>query len=221
MTQRMTLAFCLLLMANSLLAQGIQYKPNFEITVIGGYQFGGSVDETYKLEGVDYHDESIGPGESLGIEGSETLGITFDYRLGPKLLLEFSFDRQNSSLKFRDTTNTGFVKLSDLQVSYYQVGLIYSWSGRSVQPYVGGTLGLTGLVPTDGFDSEVRFSAGPVFGIKTFSSKHFGFRLQTRLMVTNMPIGEYFPNSAGKGYEHVLNSYMVQMHLTLGLIIGL
>jgi hypothetical protein len=215
MTQRTAFVFCLAIMANGLLAQGVQYKPNFEITVIGGYQFGGSVDETYKLEGVDIH------GESLGLEGSEMLGAAIDYRLGPKLLLEFSFDRQNTNLSFKDTTNTGFVKLADMHVGYYQAGLIYNWGAGSVQPYVGGTLGLTSMAPTEGLDSEVRFSAGPVFGVKTFSSKHFGFRFQTRLMITNMPKGEYFRNSAGESYNHVLNSYMTQLHFTLGLIVGL
>jgi hypothetical protein len=196
-------------------AQQVEYKPNFEITLTGGYQFGGSVDETYKLEGVDFY------GESLGIEGSEMFGVIFDYRLGPKLLLEFSLDRQNTKLNYSDTSNTGFVKLSDMHVSYYHVGLIYSWGKGSVQPFAGGTVGLTGMVPTEGLDSEVRFSAGPLFGIKTFSSKHFAFRFQTRLMVTNMPDGQYFPNAAGESYNHVLNSYMVQMHFTIGLVVGL
>ncbi len=202
--------------------QSIQYKPNFTITVNGGYQFGGSVDETYKVDGVDYHGESIGRGESLGIEGSEMLGVTFDYRLGPKLLLEFSFDRQNTNLSFRDTSSTSFVKLSDMHVDTYQAGLIYNWGSGDTQPFVGGTVGLTSMIPTEGLSSVRRFSAAPVFGVKVFTSKHFGLCFQTRLLVTNMPKGQdYFTNSSGAGYNHTLNSYMTQLHFTLGIILGL
>lgn len=215
MTNRKVLGFCLVLVASGLWAQEMEYKPDFEITLNGGYQFGGSVDETYKLEGVDIH------GESLGIEGSEMLGVMFDYRLGPKLLLEFAFDRQNTKLNYSDSTNTGFVKLSDMHVSHYHAGLIYTWGRGSVQPFAGGTLGVTSMVPTEGLDSEVRFSVAPVLGIKTYASKHFAFRFQTRLVVTNMPSGQYFANSAGESYNHVLNTYMVQMHFALGLVVGL
>lgn len=215
MAKRLALAFSLALAANGLWAQEVEYKPNFEITLIGGYQFGGSVDETYKIHGVDVH------GESLGLEGGEMLGVIFDYRLGPKLLLEISLDRQNSKLNYSDTTNTGFVELSDMRVSYYHAGLIYSWGSGSVQPFAGGTAGFTNMEPSEGLDSELRFSAGPLFGIKTFSSKHFAFRFQTRLMVTNMPSGQYFANAAGQSYNHVLNTYMVQLHVALGLVVGL
>ena len=196
-------------------AQEVQYKPNFEVALIGGYQFGGTMDETIKHEGADI------AGEALGINGSEFAGVIFDYRLGPKLLLEFSFDRQNTTLNYSDASNTGFAKVSDMHVSYYQAGLIYNWGTGSVQPFVGGTLGFASMVPTEGVDSEARFAAGPLFGLKTFSSKHFAFRFQTRLMVTNLRIGEYFANAAGESYSHTLNTYMTQLHFSLGLVVGL
>jgi len=187
MKRQYFIGFLLLLGATAARSQSTSFKPDFEITLLGGYQFGGAVDETYKVHGVDFH------GESLGLNGSEVVGVAFDYRLGPKLLLEFSLDRQNTKLKYSDETNTGFQDLSDIKVGHYQAGLIYHWGAGSVQTYTGGTLGVTSLEPSAGLSSEVRFAAAPVFGIKTFSSKHFGFRFQTRLMVTNMPSGEYSP----------------------------
>lgn len=193
-------------------AQGMQYKPDFEVTLVGGYQFGGAMDETVKVEGVDML------GESIGLTGSEFAGVIVDYLIGPKLQLELSFDRQFTQLNLHAIDRSSVIKLSNLNLDVYHAGLMYNWSSGSVQPYIGGTLGLTSMIPTEGLSSVRRFSIAPVFGIKTLASKHFALRFQTRLLVTNMPKDrKYFYDA----YQHKLNSYMTQLHFMLGFTVGL
>jgi hypothetical protein len=179
---------------------------------VGGYQFGGAIDETVKHEGTDI------VGESLGIKGSEFAGAIIDYRLGPELLLELSIDRQSTTLDYHDADGVSVTKLTDLHVDVYQAGLMYSWASGSVQPYVGGTIGMTGMIPSGDLSSVRRFSFAPVLGIKTFSSKHFALRFQTRLLVTSMPKDKKYFYDA---YQHTLNSYMAQIHFMLGVTVGL
>jgi hypothetical protein len=193
-------------------AQSIQYIPDFEVTLVGGYQFGGSMDESVKHEG------ETTLGESLGIKGSEFAGAIVNYRLGPQLLLELAIDRQFTVLDYHSANGGDATKLADLEVDVYHAGLMYSWASGEVQPYVGGTIGMTSMIPNEGLSSVRRFSAAPVFGLKVFSSKHFAFRFQTRLLVTSMPKDKkYFYDE----YEHTLNSYMTQIHFMIGATVGL
>jgi hypothetical protein len=182
------------------------------VALVGGYQFGGAIDETVKHEGVDI------VGESLGIKGSEFAGAIINYRVGPKLLLEFSLDRQSTTLDYHDANDGSVTKLADLHVDVYQAGLMYSWATGSVQPYVGGTIGMTSMIPNEDLSSVRRFSVAPVIGIKAFSSKHFALRFQTRLLVTPMPKDKKYFYDA---YAHTLNSYMTQIHFMLGVAVGL
>lgn len=212
MKKHFLLGLFLLLGAAMGQAQEAQYKPDFEVTLVGGYQFGGAIDETVKHEGVDIL------GESLGIKGSEFAGVIFNYRIGPKLLLEFSYDRQLTTLDYHDAAGNDATKLADLHVDVYHAGLMYSWASGSVQPYTGGTIGMTSMIPTENLSSVRRFSFAPVFGVKAFSSKHFALRFQTRLLVTSMPKDKKYFYDA---YEHTLNSYMTQIHFMLGLTVGI
>src|SRR5262245_17579642 len=206
------LALSLLLGVSAGWAQDIQYKPEFEVTLIGGYQFGGSMDETVKHGGEDIK------GESLGIKGSEFAGAIVNYRLGPKLLLELSYDRQFTTLDHHDPNGTTVTKLADLNVDVYHAGLMYNWASGEVQPYAGGTIGITSMTPNQDLSSVRRFSFAPVFGLKVFSSTHFAFRFQTRLLVTSMPKDKKYFYDA---YQHTLNSYMTQIHFMLGVTVGL
>ena len=212
MKKHILLSLFVLAGASSGWAQEVQYKPNFEVSFVGGYQFGGVIDEAVKHEGVDTY------GEALGIQGSEFAGVIFDYRLGPQLLLEFSMDRQFTVLDYHSPEPVTVTKLADLHLDVYHAGLMYVWRSGEVQPYVGGTIGMTSMIPNEGLSGVRRFSFAPVFGLKTFSSKHFALRFQTRLLVTSMPKDEkYFYD----GYQHTLNSYMTQIHFMIGVTAGL
>jgi hypothetical protein len=212
MKKTLLLALPLLLSVSASWAQDIQYKPDFEVTLVGGYQFGGALDETVKHGGEDIK------GESLGITGSELAGAIVNYRLGPQLLLELSYDRQFTTLNYHNINGVDVTKLADLSVDVFHAGLIYNWSAGEVQPYVGGTIGMTSMTPNQDLSSVRRFSFAPVFGLKVFSSQHFAFRFQTRLLVTSMPKDKKYFYDA---YEHTLNSYMTQIHFMLGVTVGL
>ena len=208
----------LVLCATAANAQTQDFMPDFEVSLIGGYQFGGAMDESKKVQ----HEDVFG--ESLGIEGSGKLGAIVDYRLGPALLLELSYDRHDSKFNFHNQDQTVIMKVSDLMQHVYQAGLMYNWGGSGpVQPYIGGTIGLTNLVPKEDFSSELLIAGAPVFGIKTFASKHFALRFQSRLLVTYMPRSDdYFSSPSGQGhYNHTINSYMTQIDFSLGVTIGL
>jgi len=76
------------------------FTRQFEFVVMGGYQFGGMVDETTQQGGV------FTPGPALGLSGSGNWGVIADYRLGSKLLL------YRPGLELVDLAPKGIVKSS-------------------------------------------------------------------------------------------------------------
>lgn len=214
---RRTIAIILVLLsADPAWAQETEYRSRVELGLVIGYQFGGAVDNTVKHEGEDI------PGTSLGLPGSALIGIIADVRLAPKLMLEVSYDRQDTRLDFHDPASDTVTVVSDLRMHVLQAGLMYVWSAKSTQLFTGGTIGFTDMVPRENLSNERRFSAGLLFGAKGFVSKYFGFRGQTRLLITNMPKNdELFCSPEGICYEHEINSFMTNINLSLGIFIAL
>ena len=192
------------------------YKPKIEITPLAGYQFGGAM-----VEGnFSTQDDSLV--DDLGISGSENLGLILDYTLSNKVQLELSFDRHFTQLNLHDGRTGQIIKLSDMTVDYFQAGALYNWSGSSVQPFIGATIGAVHLNPTENLSDEWRIGAIPMIGVKVFASKYFAIRFQTRITLMHMSRSdEMFCDPAGLCYQHPKNTYMTQIQFGMGLTLGL
>lgn len=179
-----------------------------------GYMFGGVADETLKEEGVETLQEA------LSLDAAVNYGILANVRLKPKMQLELLWDQQPTQLDAYDRATGQPIKTVDVRVDYFHAGLLYSWSQTSRQPFIGGTIGVTRMDPGEGFGSETYVSAGPVFGYRTYLSRYFGIRFHTRLLVTYIPSGELFADSSGEGFTHHKQTFMTEMQVGLGIILG-
>lgn len=186
------------------------FTRQFEFTLMGGYQFGGMVDETTQEEGV------FTPGVALGLNGSANWGLIANYRLARKLLLELSFDRQSTTLNYHVPVDehTEITPISDISVDYYQAGLLYDWSSTRLKPFAGGTVGVVVLTPKeDRYHSETHLAFATLLGLRYFFTNSVALRLQGRFMLSKIPKGElFFPN-----YTHHKETFMSQIQFGLGL----
>jgi len=216
MNKYLYFSFLTFVFASSLIAQKFQFGG------MAAYQIGGILEETEQAEGVFSY------GDALGVSASPSYGMYFNVRLIPKMLLEVSWDRQLSQLNFHEADSTSIeidnrtiTKLSDLNMDYFLVGLIYDWSDENIQPFIGMSLGMVRMSPSEDLKTESRPAFAPVVGINTFTSSYFAFRAHVRFMVSHMPKGDMFTNSAGEGFHHEKDTFMIQYQFGLGFVINL
>ena len=197
-----------ILLAGLMVTSG--YSQKFEFSAIGGYQFGGIVDETTQKGGVFTY------GEALGISGTQNFGVVLGYRLIPKMKLEISLDRQATDLNLHQVIQGSdereVAKISDVNADYYLVGLIYDWSSSRIRPFIGASLGMLRMTPEGELRTETHPAFAPIIGINTFASRHFAIRLQARFLLSNMPKGSLFFDE----YQHHKETYMSQYQFGLG-----
>jgi len=209
-----------------LLIGGTSAAQKFQFTLMGGYQFGATVDETTQMEGVFTWNEA------LGISGSGNFGVVFDMRLLPKMKLELSWDRQTTQLNLHEglintppdqtSDERPVTKLSDLNVDYYLVGLIYDWSQTNLKPFIGASVGMVRMMPKEDYRSESRFTFAPIVGLQLYASSLFAFRAQARFMIGNVPAGELFSSTADESfrYEHHKDTFMIQYQIGGGVVLS-
>jgi hypothetical protein len=209
MNNKLLFIFITLLFSSQAVSQQV------EIAFMGGYQFGGMLDETEQEGGV------IFPGNALGLNGSGNFGVLVDVRLGARTVLEASWDRQSTQLNFHNGETEEISKASDIYLDYYQVGLIYDYSKTSIRPFIGGTVGIARLIPNENFETETLFALSPIVGLKTFITKNLALRLQGRLLVSDTPQGYYFKDAAGEAFHHEKSTFMIQFQFGIGVVYGL
>jgi hypothetical protein len=184
----------------------------FEISVMGGYQFGGATDETTQEGGVFTF------GDAMGISGSGNYGVHLDIPLRPKMKLEIYWDRQHTRLNYHDSQTDEWLKIANLNVDYFQIGLIYDWSHTSVRPFIGGTIGFVNMSPDmESVMAETQFAASPIVGVRVFASDYFAFRFQGRFSWSRIPEGRFFTEY----YEHHKETFMTQIQLGMGVTLAL
>ncbi len=187
---------------------------SWEIAVLGGYQFGGIADETTQQEGI------FTSGEALGIDGSALVGVVANYRLKEKMLLELSFDRQATQLNHHIPAeeHTEISRISAVNVDYYQLGLLYDWSPSRWRPFLGATVGIVSMNPSNtGYHSETHLAFTTMLGLRYFLNQTFAIRVQGKLNISRIPRGElFFP-----GYQHHKETFMSQIQLGVGVVVAL
>ena len=187
-----------------------------EIALMTGYQMGGILDETTQEEGV------FDPGDALGLTGSGNFGVLLDIRLAKKVFLELSLDRQPTYLNHHEAASGEIIRTVNINVDYYQVGLIYDWSSSHLRPFFGVSVGMVHMAPEENLESETRFNIAPfMFGVKTYASKYFAFRLHGKILISDTPEKVYFKDSAGEGFHHAKSTFMTQLQFGVGMVVAL
>lgn len=135
-----------------------------EISVLGGWQFGGSYstfEGNYSIK------------DALAITG------VVDVNLRPGAQLELMYDWQGTQVDFRGT------KLFDADLHYFQIGGLGYVDRGKVEPFGVATLGLTYINPKDSqVSGTTRFSFTLGGGVKVFPTERIGLRFEGRLLMT-------------------------------------
>ena len=144
-------------------------SQNVEITPVGGYRFGGSL---------NIQEASSG----LGVQDAGAFGLHLGVKVSPDGELEALFVRQDTRLKANDGLFSS-TALFGLKLDTYQLGGSYLFreEDEKVRPYIGLGMGITRLIPEPSdLESETRFSASIAGGVKAYVGAHLGFRLELR-----------------------------------------
>lgn len=147
--------------------------PRFEISVFGGYTFGGKLDVV----------RNNVPG-TLDIADHGSYGMTFDIRVRPGVLTEFLYLRQPTTLYFKPFSSGIREEVFPMQVAYYQLGGLYEVPRGRIRPFGGVGLGLTHFNPKQaGRGSEWRMSASASVGFRAFVNERIGLRGQLHMLL--------------------------------------
>lgn len=164
--KRILLVF-LLAVAPSVLAQPI----GLEITPVYGFRTGGTI----TTESTDVFFEDV------DVDDSGFYGVIVDIDMSRYLQLELLFNHQESELDYEGELFEPGVDIGDMEVTYWQVGMVWRSPASDVQPFFGLTLGGATLSPqVPGLDSENKFSTSAGGGVKIFLNRNIGIRLEGR-----------------------------------------
>ena len=143
-----------------------------ELAPFAGIQFPGSFASV-----VDGRPVSIG----IGLD----YGATLDIAVAPGWRAELMYSRQSTELSSR----RGGPRFG-LQMERYLAGIQEEKGDPRARFFGVFLLGATRFAPgLDGYDSDVRFTAGLSLGIKLALSERFGFRTEGRLFFVNVDSG--------------------------------
>jgi len=192
------------------------FAQKFELTPFAGYRFGG------KMNGIEIQSQdSLATGE-LKIVNGINYGLIFDISLNNDLQLEFHVERQNSELILRENESQDEVKLTDLTVDYYQVGLVIQPNTGATRVFIDFTFGLTRFDAKENLESEMRYSTGLALGLKRYLNKKIGLRLQSRWTATYIQsTNQMFCENSGPCFAVPKTVFMNQVDISGGLIIVL
>jgi opacity protein-like surface antigen len=165
-------------------AQNYPTNPTsrYEITPLGGYQWGGSFDT-----------DASGniPSGTLHEEGSFSWGAILSVNTYPGTALEFFYIRQDTHVQF-DPNGGDTRTVGEFANNYIQVGGRRDFSrGGRVAPFLTASLG-TNILDAKDIDSNWRFSWSLGGGFRVaLPSERVAIRTDVRWMVTPVPSGDY------------------------------
>ncbi len=177
-----------------------------ELTPFAVLPFGGEFESDRRDDFLDFDvDDGSGYGLSLGF------AVTRDFQV------EIFWSHQESDLVAEGDFFFGDFPLTDLDIDYYHVGVIYQWGAGQFRPFIAGSLGVTELDPGDPvLDSESRFSIGVGAGAKVFFTQNFGLRFEARGFTTVIDEGDDVCDRRSCYYDD--GTYFLQAELRGGLI---
>lgn len=155
--------------------------PAVELTVFGGYRFGGELDLTNPEETVDVADHS-------------TFAVALDVAASDHSQYELFYSRQATRLK-----HSASIGPMPLKIEYLQVGgtLMSGWSGP-INPYLVGTAGVTRMTPdAPNTDANTDFSLSLGGGVRVPVNRHLSLRLEGRGYMTFVDTNAAFHCASG------------------------
>lgn len=165
------LAAALVLLAGALSASA---QPVIEITPTVGYRFGGTL----------HAEDATNLEREADLEDGVSYGLVIDLPVSKHVQIELLADHQSTGLE-ESTLFAPARNDFDLDVNYYQVGVLGQWPTGRVTPFVVGTIGLASLDPKDSaFSSSQRFSTSFGAGVKLPLSSVVAIRLEGRTFWT-------------------------------------
>ncbi len=183
----------------------------FEITPTVGYRFDGTV------AAYDDHGNRFDNPE-LRLDGSGIYGVTFDFPIAYRLQLEVLVNHQSSN--FSTDNNNSFAgrqTLGDVDLDYYQIGLLYQWGRGQVNPYIAGSLGVANVQPKFGA-SDSRFAGSFAGGAKIFFNRNVGLRLEVRGYYTDLDSSYQRVDDHGFHFRERVNEGLYQAEGSGGII---
>jgi hypothetical protein len=154
---------------------GAQQSPSnrFEITPFATYVFGGSFEVfDFEFGEVDFR-----------INEHSGLGLAFDATISRSFQLELLYFEVDTVLEIDEGLFAEPFTVGDIDVSYYQAGVLWQLPVGQVKPFVVFSGGLARLdLTASGLDSETRpaFTFGG--GVKVMFSEHVGLRAEGRVI---------------------------------------
>ena len=144
-----------------------QTLDRLEVTVFGGYRFGG---EFYE----------IATGRPVDTDGAPSVGVAVNIPFTRETQIEALVTHQQA--RFRLTGADDASALFRVTVDHYQVGGLTELGTGRARPFLTGSLGLTHYAASG--DHEVRVSGAAGGGIKFFPTPRIGVRLDGRVFAT-------------------------------------
>jgi hypothetical protein len=136
-----------------------------------GYQFGGAVPT------------NLG---DINIIDTGNYGLALDFEVRRGVALELLYNRQDTQLELSERTTGIKRNLFDMDVNYFQIGVVRMQRRGKVAPFGTFTIGAAYFHPKSAqYEDEWRFSVTGGVGVKVDTSDKLGFRLQFNLL---MPI---------------------------------
>jgi hypothetical protein len=141
-----------------------------EVSVLGGYRFGGGVFEAAAPHRIDS-------------DGAPAIGIVFDLPVSEGFQFEALFSHQQASVVLVPLDGFAPSARYSTSVDHWQAGALQELEGgRRVRPFLTGMLGLTRYAVEA--DHTIRFTLGGGGGVKVFPRSRVGVRLDGRVFAT-------------------------------------
>jgi opacity protein-like surface antigen len=146
----------------------VSLAQRFEISPMGGFNFGGKLPTTRG---------------DLRVRNNGEWGLIASYRLNKIANIELSYTGVSTTIE-HDIRNSPDVSYGDWMVNYFLLGSTKElYSTSKLRPFGNFSLGAVWFDPSNNFyDDEVRFAFSAGIGVKYFFSDKIGVRLQTRLL---------------------------------------
>ena len=146
-------------------------------------------------------------------------GLALDIPTGGPIQVELWYLHQGTDLQ----TDGSGLKLFDVDVDYYHVGVVQFWEYDNLEPYYVFSLGVTTISPEAGFESDTQPSAGFGGGLRLFVDRgaRLGFRFEGRLLATYYGGDRGIFCSGSACLSQVRDSFLLQPVVTAGLTIRL
>jgi hypothetical protein len=160
---------------------GSAHAAELELTPFISYRFGGEVPaESSDVFPVDAE-----------VDEDAAYGLSMNLKVKPGLLIELFASRQDTEFIDDSGLFAPEDNLFDVAITYYHVGVGWSWKIHDYEPFVLGSLGLTNIKPDSfGLHDEDEFSMSFGGGLKIWLNNHVGFRFEGRGFWTDLGSSE-------------------------------